>query len=72
MGALKQAADSGHRDIAPMAARNLGLLLYLVYRQDRAQEAVVAFQQAIDSGDPHQAPMAALNLGRVLKELGRP
>jgi tetratricopeptide (TPR) repeat protein len=65
--AWRKAADSGHADMAPMAALNLGVLLQA---QGNADGAMAAYQQAIDSGRPRQAARAALNLGALLQAQG--
>ena len=47
------AANSGHPQHAPAAARNLG---HLFKRQGRFRQAREAYQLAIDSGHPDVAP----------------
>ncbi len=58
--AFQQAMDSGHPDVSPMAAVNLGLLL--AGQGDVAGERA-AYQRAIDSGHPDAGPVAGRNLG---------
>jgi Flp pilus assembly protein TadD len=57
--AYQRAIDSGHPDVAPRAARNLGLLLQA---QGDVQGAREAYQRAIDSGHADEAPRAARSL----------
>ena len=54
--AWRKAASSGHADLAPRAAWNLGALLE---DQGDAQGAKEAYQQAVDSGHADVAPRAA-------------
>jgi len=61
--ASQRAIDSGHADMAPQAAYNLGVLLA---GQGDVGGSRVAFQRAIDSGHADMAPMAANNLGLLL------
>lgn len=65
--AFSEAAHSGHAYAAPMAARNLGVLLA---GQGDTDGAKSAYQQAIDSGHPVAAPMAIVNLGNLLARQG--
>jgi hypothetical protein len=64
--AFQKAIDSGHPDAAPMAARNLGLLLM---REGAVQGAKDAFQKAIDSGHADEAPKAAYDLGILVGDV---
>ena len=63
--AFQQAMDSGHPDVAPMAAVNLGLLLA---GQGDVAGARSAYQRAIDSGHPDAGPVAVRNLRLLLDD----
>jgi tetratricopeptide (TPR) repeat protein len=65
--AFREAASSGHADVAPLAAFTLGLLLA---EQGDAKGAKAAYQRAIDSGHAGAAPMAAVDLGVLLADQG--
>jgi tetratricopeptide (TPR) repeat protein len=66
--AFRKAADSGHPDLAPMAAIALGMLL--AGEEGDVAGARAAYQFAIDSANPDAAPMAASRLGWLLAEQG--
>ena len=66
--AWRKAADSEHREAAPIAAFNLGILLE--QQDDSAAAACAAYQQAIESGQPDIVPLAASNLEVLMKQLG--
>ena len=57
------AANSGHPEYAPLAARNIG---HLFKRQGRFRQAREAYQLAIDSGHADVAPWAMVYLGNLL------
>ncbi len=61
--AYEVAIDSGHVDVAPMAARNLGMLLE---KQGDVAGAKTAYQVAIGQADV--APKAAVNLAVMLEK----
>jgi tetratricopeptide (TPR) repeat protein len=65
--AWQRVIDSGHPDVAPMAAFGLGVLLK---EQGDLAGARAAWQRGIDSGHPDAAPRAAVNLGILLREWG--
>jgi tetratricopeptide (TPR) repeat protein len=65
--AMRRASGSADPDLAPLAARNLGVLLA---EQGDIGGALAAYQQVIDSDHPDQAPKAAFNLGMLLAEQG--
>jgi tetratricopeptide (TPR) repeat protein len=72
---LADAMDSGHYDVAPRAALDLGRLL-TVSREpadaERLRQAVNAFRRAIRLGDREVAAAATLELGRLHRTLGDP
>jgi tetratricopeptide (TPR) repeat protein len=61
--AYRQVVNSGHREYAPVAARNLGRLNE---QQGRLRQAYEAYQIAIDSGHPDVAPRAMVDLGNLI------
>jgi tetratricopeptide (TPR) repeat protein len=61
--AYRQAANSGHPEHGPVAARNFGRLNERLHRQRQAYEA---YQIAIDSGHPDVAPRAMVDLGNLI------
>lgn len=63
--AYQQVIDSRHPSWAPLAANNLGVMLY--EQQDYAG-ARAAYQIAIDSGDETQASRALMNMSVLLRE----
>jgi tetratricopeptide (TPR) repeat protein len=67
MVALQRVAHSGHPEMVPMAAYNLGVLLHEL---GDVAGARTAYQRALDTGHYDAAPMAAHNLGLLLQEQG--
>jgi tetratricopeptide (TPR) repeat protein len=65
--AYRQAIDSGHPDLAPMASYNLGLLLS---EQGRPKEAEEAFELAISSGTSEEVVRAAQQALQQLRTRG--
>jgi hypothetical protein len=65
--AYRRAIDSGHADVAQMAAFNVGGVLW---REGDVQGAKDAYKKAIDSGCDGTAPMAAVKLGYLLVGAG--
>ena len=60
--ACQLAIDSGHSDMAPKSAYNLGVLRA---EQGDPTGAAAAFRVAIDSGRPDVAPAARVQLGHL-------
>ena len=78
--AWRMGADSGHDDVAPIAAFNLGVLFAERLAMKRwgdgraetdADEAQAAYQQAIDSGRANVVARAAYNLAVLLEKMNR-
>ena len=65
--AYENAADSAQPDIAPRAARELGLLCK---DMGDSEGAITAYRRAIRTHHPEAAPTAANNLGNLLSDLG--
>jgi hypothetical protein len=63
---LQYVVDSGHAELAPEAAVDLG---WLLADQGDVAGARAAYQRAIDS-DHEYAPLAAVKLGRLLASQG--
>jgi tetratricopeptide (TPR) repeat protein len=66
VAAFHVAVDSGHADVAPLAA---GILGELLEEQGEVAAALAAYQVTVDSGHAEYAPAAAVSLG-LLKQQG--
>lgn len=66
--AYQTAVASGHPEVAPRAAYNLGNLLF---DQGEYPNATQEYQRAIDSGHPDVAPAALDSLKRLERRLGQ-